>query len=155
MSEQQSEIDAARVKVRRALEAADNGNHAGERAVLSMVEMTGAELFRRLEKGMLVFLDGRNEHGSHVLSSPIAHTIDDASSALEEQAEEILRCAEALGFQIGSHVWARFSWIREEYHHGYWEFSEIDEGVTRLYHATFPGSDGNDPTVPSPTPVLA
>lgn len=67
------------------------------------------ELREAIRKPYLtVFLDGRNEHGSHVLTMPgdnIGHYVGQIVEDLEDQdfglAEQILKDAEALGYGEG------------------------------------------------------
>lgn len=97
------------------------------------------ETFRTAMSGAfcLLFLDGRNEHGSHVLPS-FPKSFDAAESEFDEQAEAILAAAEALGFKTGEdHVWAEFTWVSPqigEYGRvelaGYWDFSRINKPMS-------------------------
>lgn len=98
--------------------------------------------------GCCIFLDGRNEHGSHVIMSLPTNLPETAQSDIEECAEEILAAAEALGFEVGrDHVWCLFRWNKPEIGEygrvefpGYWEFDKIDPVVTRA--ALTGGADG-------------
>lgn len=86
----------------------------------------------------VLFLDGRNEHGSHVLPSyPRSFEVVDGDVA--DQAEAILEAAENTGFQIGQHVWAEFAWIAPQIGDdgrveldGYWDFRWINESMSTL-----------------------
>lgn len=92
----------------------------------------------RLRNGSALFLDGRNEHGTHVLSCyPTGISHNDLDETLVEQGEMILQAAESLGYAVGDMVWGRFSWVEPEYHEervahaGYWDFAEIDVMLTQ------------------------
>jgi hypothetical protein len=85
----------------------------------------------------VVFLDGRNEHGTHVLGSyPINLPIEDKD--IQPFAEEIMSAAETLGFKAGEdHVWTTWRWNSPQYgdegrieFEGYWEFVSIDEPMS-------------------------
>ncbi|MGC4393758.1 hypothetical protein [Agrobacterium sp. M50-1] len=81
----------------------------------------------------VLFLDGRNEHGSHVIQSfPRSVDIPDADLDSDD-AEAIIRHAESLGFGEGDHVWAEFSWNPPQIGDfglvelaGYWEFTGVN-----------------------------
>jgi len=100
------------------------------------------------EPGCAVFLDGRNEHGSHVLMSYPTNIPEDAQNDIEAYAEEILAAAEALGFKLGEdHVWTVWRWNKPQYGDegrvelsSYWEFVRIDAELTRAA-LTFTGDD--------------
>jgi hypothetical protein len=84
----------------------------------------------------VVFLDGRNEHGSHVLTS-FPKSFDDDAGDIYGQSEAILLAAEAAGFAVGDHVWAEFDWISPQIGDegrvelpGYWEFRSINNEMT-------------------------
>lgn len=89
----------------------------------------------------VLFLDGRNEHGSHVLSGyPRSFDVNDED--LSGQAEAILSEGEKLGFSEGSLVWANFSWVPPQIGDegrveldGYWDFSGINPGLSKLLEA--------------------
>lgn len=85
-----------------------------------------------------LFLDGRNEHGSHVLPS-FPTSIDISPEDLtSDDAEHIIKSAESEGFSVGDTVWAEFEWMppqvgdfaRVEFE-GYWIFKRIDAEMTR------------------------
>lgn len=85
----------------------------------------------------VLFLDGRNEHGTHVLPS-FPRSIELVEDDVVTQAEFILRHAEAQGFAVGDHVWAEFCKVLPqigEYGRveleGYWDFAGINETMTR------------------------
>ena len=94
----------------------------------------------------VLFLDGRNEHGAHVLPSyPRSFEVSEAD--VNEQAEAILESAENAGFQIGQHVWAEFVWVAPQIGgegrvelDGYWDFRWINEEMTRAALAAMEGS---------------
>ena len=85
----------------------------------------------------VLFLDGRNEHGAHVLAS-YPRSFEVVEDDLTGQAEAILDAAENAGFQIGQHVWAEFGWVAPQIGDegrvelaGYWDFRWINEELTR------------------------
>jgi hypothetical protein len=88
--------------------------------------------------GCMIFLDGRNEHGTHILPSLPTNMPAAADKDLEEQAEEVFVAAEALGFHATDHVWAFWRWNEPQYGDfgrielaGYWEFDGISVEMTR------------------------
>ena len=106
--------------------------------------MTVEEIKAALRKPFMnVFLDGRNEHGSHVLyggADNLAELTDMALELLEDQsvgyAENVISEAEALGYEVGHHVTTIWS------QHGDWEtgpYVEL-EGVCSVLSETFFGS---------------
>lgn len=109
-------------------------------ARLSEKEQEVERLRKALTKPFCVlFLDGRNEHGSHVLSSyPRSFEPEPDQTNIEDEAETIISQAESLGFSVGEHVWAEFDWTppqidnegRTEFT-GYWEFKRINTEMTR------------------------
>lgn len=86
----------------------------------------------------VLYLDGRNEQGTHVLPSyPRSFEVVDEDVA--EQAEAILEAAENAGFQIGQYVWAEFAWIAPQIGDegrveldGYWDFRWVNEPMSTL-----------------------
>lgn len=80
----------------------------------------------------VLYLDGRNEHGSHVPSSfPRSFDINDDD--LSEQADAILTKAEWLGFEEGDHIWVEFNWVDPQIGDegrveldGYYDFTRIN-----------------------------
>lgn len=89
----------------------------------------------------VLFLDGRNEHGSHVIPSfPRSFDIEkDYGTDIEAQAEDILLAAEGEGFAVGDHVWAEFYWVKPQIGDesrvelaGYWEFKSINKEMTAV-----------------------
>jgi hypothetical protein len=98
--------------------------------------------FAALKDGCALFLDGRNEHGSHVIEAypnSMPHEAFNADDGIPAMAEQIITAAEAAGFAVGHCVWASFRWNapqtgeygRVEFD-GYWEFSHINADLTRL-----------------------
>lgn len=92
----------------------------------------------------VLFLDGRNEHGTHVLPS-FPTSIDVVDDDLAEQAEAIMSAAEAEGFTEGDHVWAEFSNVPPQIGDegrveldGYWDFRGINKAMSTLLNG---GSD--------------
>jgi hypothetical protein len=86
----------------------------------------------------VVFLDGRNEHGTHVLPSFPA-SFDADQDDIAEQADAIMEAAEDAGFQEGKHVWAEFSWQSPQVDNegrtelaGYWDFTRINPAMSQL-----------------------
>lgn len=93
----------------------------------------------------VLFLDGRNEHGSHVIPSfPRSFDIEnDYGTDIEAQAEYILFAAEGEGFAIGDHVWAEFYWVKPQIGDegrvelaGYWEFNCINKEMSAVIAVT-------------------
>lgn len=92
----------------------------------------------------VLFLDGRNEHGTHVLPS-FPTSIDVVDDDLAEQAEAIMSAAEAEGFTEGDHVWAEFSNVPPQIGDegrveldGYWDFRGINKAMSTLLHGEKP-----------------
>lgn len=90
----------------------------------------------------VLFLDGRNEHGSHVLPS-YPRGFEPNDDDMSDQAEAILVEAERLGFAIGEHVWAEFISIADQIGDegrvelsGYWEFSGINVEMSRAINSS-------------------
>ena len=95
------------------------------------------------EPFLAVFLDGRNEHGSHVLPMPGDRIGDlgEITGLLESQddgvAEQIITDAEGLGFEICHCVVT--VWRQDCVGDGassYWEYVEIDPILTDLLYGT-------------------
>jgi hypothetical protein len=94
-------------------------------------------------EGCLIFLDGRNEHGSHVIMSYPRNLPEGSEDDVNECAEEILVAAEEAGFKVGDFVWTIWNWEppqigdegRVEFS-GYWYFAGIDAEVSRLVLST-------------------
>lgn len=88
---------------------------------------------------MVVFLDGRNEHGSHVLPMP-GNTIADVEQVealLPETAEQILSEAEAAGHAVGDCVVTSWRWVRGwDGEPGYWEYSSYHADLTAVMCGT-------------------
>lgn len=86
-----------------------------------------------------VFLDGRNEHGSHVLMLP-QRSIELAQDAngdfLKDEAETILREAEANGFKVGDAVVATFEQCLDEGFFSHYEFVGVSTELTALLYGT-------------------
>ena len=87
-----------------------------------------------------VFLDGRNEHGSHVLTIPGA-SIDDTGDIIDQLAdqdgglaEEIISDAETLGHQVGHFIVTAWRYQHDE--HVYFEYEGVDPVLTELMHGT-------------------
>lgn len=101
-----------------------------------------AEALRK--PGMMLYLDGRNEHGSHVIPSyPTTIPIDQIERELgdgsPDLAEIILQEAERLGFAVGDLVWTEWAYNTPQLGEfgrvelaGYWEFIGINRGVTAM-----------------------
>jgi hypothetical protein len=98
-----------RVVARMCMEAAT----ADMRAKLTRLRAENEALKEALQSHFLcVYLDGRNEHGSHVLEAPGSNIDPDDKKdlllVLEDQdlgfTEEIIKDAEALGYQVGNSV---------------------------------------------------
>lgn len=86
-----------------------------------------------------LFLDGRNEHGSHVLNLPqrsLELEQDADGNFLKDDAETILRAAEAKGFTAGRDaVVATFNECRDG-DWTYYEFSDVSAELTALFYGT-------------------
>lgn len=99
--------------------------------------MTPTEVARAfLRNGSTVYLDGRNEHGTHVLPAlPTSIDHKDIEAALSDSAEEIMSAAEKLGFKVGDTIWVNFRWVRgdeSDGYYSYYEYEAIDEHLSRL-----------------------
>ncbi len=86
-----------------------------------------------------VYLDGRNEHGSHVLPMPGNNIADVAQVELilAEYAEQIISEAEAAGHVIHDCVVTTWRWNRgwgEE--PGYWEYGSYHADLTIIMCGT-------------------
>jgi hypothetical protein len=90
----------------------------------------------------VLFLDGRNEHGAHVLPG-FPRSFDIQDDDVHILAEAILLEAERLGFIVGQdHVWANFHFIpaqigdegRVEYA-SYWDFAGINVEMSKAINA--------------------
>lgn len=88
-----------------------------------------------------VFLDGRNEHGSHVIAyygvGGIEDTdvSDDLSDGDDGIAEQILSDSEAAGFKIFDSVWTNWRYDRSM---EYWEYRSIDVELTIAHNKAIP-----------------
>ena len=84
-----------------------------------------------------LFMDGRNEHGTHVLALPQS-TLGQPllEEDLEPDAERIFQEAEAIGFKTGHAIVCIFRFVREEYNHGYYEFDRVSAALTNLMFGT-------------------
>lgn len=84
-----------------------------------------------------VYLDGRNEHGSHVIRLPhrsIELDQDENGDFLKYTAETILQDAERLGFAIGDAVIVAFESCRDEGWPSYYEYAGISPELTALFY---------------------
>ncbi len=91
--------------------------------------------------GVILFLDGRNEHGTHVLPMPM-QTADITTNGddLHEDAEAITQAAEAAGYPVGSGVWCEFRKVKGQYDdlgqcemEPGWEFVGINLTMTEMF----------------------
>lgn len=91
--------------------------------------------------GVILFLDGRNEHGTHVLPMPM-QTADITTNGddLHEDAEAITQAAEAVGYPVGSGVWCEFRKVKGQYDdlgqcemEPGWEFVGINLIMTEMF----------------------
>jgi hypothetical protein len=82
----------------------------------------------------MLFLDGRNEHGTHVIPCSLRSMPEEflTGDDLGEMAEEIMQAAEVAGFCVGDCVFAEFSWVPDQIGdegrievRGYWDFRQI------------------------------
>lgn len=99
-----------------------------------------------------LFLDGRNEYGSHVIPlfpTSIDITPEDLGSDLSEQ---IIQSAESEGFAVGDMVWGEFEGVPSQVDgfgrveaQGYWEFKRIDVDMTRAALSPIPDPAGGMP----------
>jgi hypothetical protein len=89
-----------------------------------------------------LFMDGRNEHGTHLLEMN-AHNIpaymldafcEEYLAPKGENAERIFRAAERIGFATSSTVTAVFEYtLADDENDGYFEFVKISEPLTVLF----------------------
>ncbi len=97
--------------------------------------------------GCLVYLDGRNEHGTHILPGLLGHvdwTEVEALEVAENPAftEEVFSEAEAAGFKAGDWVW--LTWRRDPGQYGnegceiapYWEYVGVDVEISETVRET-------------------
>lgn len=97
----------------------------------------------------VLFLDGRNEHGTHVLPSLPTNLPPEYERDIPDQAEAIMAEAERLGFKPGEdQVWTVWRWEEPQYGDegrteldGYWEFVEIDVPMSKWLRARSALSD--------------
>ncbi|NTF67918.1 hypothetical protein [Rhizobium rhizogenes] len=112
-----------------------------DRATAAEVKLS--EAVKVIEQPFCVlFLDGRNEHGSHVLPS-YPRSFEPVGDDIDDQAEAILVEAERLWFAIGEHVWAEFVNVPDQIgdegrieFSGYWEFKGINVEMSRVINAS-------------------
>ena len=126
-------------------------------AIMAERERMTAHLKAMCRDGCALFLDGRNEHGSHVLPLFPNSMPDDAfgeEDGVPSMAEEIISAAEAAGFEVGQCVWANFRWNAPQTGDegrvelaGYWQFSHINADLTRLLW-------GHQKTDPAASPTI-
>lgn len=86
---------------------------------------------------MVVFLDGRNEHGSHVLPMPGSTMADPPDeNRLHEDAEQIISEAEAAGHAIGHCVVTTWRWV--DFGDGAmdWEYGSYHADLTAIFCGT-------------------
>ena len=88
-----------------------------------------------------LFMDGRNEHGTHLLEMPggtsAPHSdlfIRDALHCRDEMAEEIFAAAEKLGHEAGHNIVVRVRVPMGD--DDCWEFLGVDELLTSVMHGT-------------------
>lgn len=107
--------------------------------------MDDLEAFRSAfaKPGMMVFLDGRNEHGTHVLPVlPLNGPYDMVGELYDPSSgssEAIFLAAEKLGFKAGDNIWTEWRFNKAQYgEYGsvelgeYWEFVSINVDATRV-----------------------
>jgi hypothetical protein len=93
---------------------------------------------------LTVFLDGRNEYGSHALPMPpenLGATHAEVEKCLADQgdglSEKIISDAEALGFEIGHSVTTSWRFVDSgEFTGGYMEYEGISPPLTELFCGT-------------------
>lgn len=88
---------------------------------------------------LIVYLDGRNDHGSHVLPMPgcmMHEPLDEA--VLSEAAEKIISEAEAAGHVIGDCVVTMWRWESFGDHHSQmgWEYGSYHADLTAIFCGT-------------------
>jgi hypothetical protein len=86
-----------------------------------------------------IYLDGRNEHGSHVIRLPqrsIELEQDDDGNFLKDLAETILQDAEGLGFSVGDAVIAMFYTCNDEGFFSHYEYVGISPELTAQFYGT-------------------
>ena len=87
----------------------------------------------------VVFLDGRNEHGSHVLPMPqcVLAQAEKFEAVLPDYAEQILCEAEAAGHRIGDCVVTMWNWVTYD-HPGDsgWEYQSLHADLTAILCGT-------------------
>lgn len=105
--------------------------------------------------GMLVYLDGTNEHGTHVLGALPSNLpdgfLDRELAERPETAEEIMQAAEKAGYREGDLVWTEWHYTEPqlgEYGYvempGYWQFAKINSQATEaLMRKTCETCQGN------------
>lgn len=88
----------------------------------------------------VVYLDGRNEHGTHVLPV-LPASINEEADDIADQAEAIMAAAEAEGFHSEDLVWAEFVNIPPQIGDegrielaGYWEFKGVNVEMSALFN---------------------
>lgn len=122
---------------------ASQAREAASQARVTALEAEKAGLVKAVEGPFaVVFLDGRNEHGTHVLCS-FPTNLPIVDSDIGPYAEEITSAAEALGFKPGEdHVWTIWRWNPPHYGDegrieldGCWEFDRIDKPMSDLIRA--------------------
>lgn len=86
-----------------------------------------------------VYLDGRNEHGSHVIRLPhrsIELEQDEEGDFLKPDAETILSDAEALGFVVGDAVVATFTHCTDDGFFSHYEYAGISSELTEMLYGS-------------------
>ena len=94
-------------------------------------------------------LDGRNEHGSHVLMLPqrsIELDQDSNGDFLKDETETILCDAEALGFKVGNAVVATFTLCLDEGFFSHYEYAGVSADLTAMLYGG-PGEQEADPAL--------
>jgi hypothetical protein len=112
--------------------------------------------------GCLVFLDGRNEHGTHILPHGTMGDVDwEEVEKIELEndpafTENVFKEAEAAGFKAGDWIWLDWRWDKgQQSEEGrweirpYWEYTGIDVGLSRFIR------DEEVPHTPKPPPTPA
>lgn len=87
---------------------------------------------------MTVYLDGRNEHGSHVLPMPGDNMADPPDeNRLREDAEQIISEAEAAGHVIGDCVVTTWHWVTYDGpDDAGWEYQSYHADLTAIFCGT-------------------
>lgn len=95
-------------------------------------------LYSELRKPFITaFMDGRNEHGTHLLIFPPSNVFCADSEAILESFrsdfEKIFTEAESMGHGTGHAIAITLRWIGEEYGCHFWEYEGISPALTAAF----------------------